>query len=375
MLHVASTFENSLRDGRSAASSPLPGKRNEHASCKGTVHGTGNYSGPGEFQRTSSKRWSKTTKTSASVSSENFSESDSVDSSGGEKNKNCCEATEDKKASIVTRLFNSVTKSSMAKTAKMRHLDIFDVDDNSWIGGLRKTPSEENASRMRRSSVGSNAESESNFSRNGSIRRSAKKVETPKPPTRSNFNRKNSLRKSLCKIKPVKYHEVVFVSNNRKTTGFYHSFDQRCCFKDLEEMTKTAKSEELLAKEKLWLDAEKVWLVHRGGFAAARKETGPQEPGKLKIRLEATGDLLSVDEDDIEKANPPQFDRAEDLASLRHLNESSVLHTLRQRYATNLIHTYAGNNTLLVVNPMAPLAIYSEKLYTWGTASIFHDWI
>lgn len=62
------------------------------------------------------------------------------------------------------------------------------------------------------------------------------------------------------------------------------------------------------------------------------------------------------------QANPPQFDRSEDLASLRHLNESSILHTLRQRYATNLIHTYAGNTTLLVINPMAPLAIYSEKV-------------
>ncbi|XP_074037222.1 myosin heavy chain-like isoform X2 [Leptinotarsa decemlineata] len=127
--------------------------------------------------------------------------------------------------------------------------------------------------------------------------------------------------------------------------------------------TTTAKTDELLANEKLWLDAEKLWLMHRGGFAAARKESGSsQEPGKLMIKLESTGELLCVDEDDIEKANPPQFDRAEDLASLRHLNESSILHTLRQRYATNLIHTYAGCGTLLVINPMAPLAIYSEKV-------------
>ncbi|XP_076254274.1 myosin heavy chain-like isoform X2 [Rhynchophorus ferrugineus] len=124
-----------------------------------------------------------------------------------------------------------------------------------------------------------------------------------------------------------------------------------------------AKTEEHLEKEKQWLDAERVWLVHRGGFAAARKEKySDGEPGKVKIKLEHNGDVLVVDEDDIEKANPPQFDRAEDLAALRHLNESSVLHTLRQRYATNLIHTYAGCSTLLVVNPMAPLAIYSEKV-------------
>lgn len=68
-----------------------------------------------------------------------------------------------------------------------------------------------------------------------------------------------------------------------------------------------AKSDELLAKEKLWLDAEKIWLMHRGGFAAARKENGPQEPGKLRIRLEATGDVLNVDEDDIEKVKSKHF--------------------------------------------------------------------
>lgn len=66
------------------------------------------------------------------------------------------------------------------------------------------------------------------------------------------------------------------------------------------------------------------------------------------------------------QANPPQFDRAEDLTQLRFLNESSVLHTLRQRYASNLIHTYAGES-MIVINPIAPLAIYSEKVSISGS--------
>ncbi|KAG7231525.1 hypothetical protein CRUP_029586, partial [Coryphaenoides rupestris] len=49
-------------------------------------------------------------------------------------------------------------------------------------------------------------------------------------------------------------------------------------------------------------------------------------------------------------ANPPLLDRVEDLASLRYLNESSVIHTLRQRYGGNLAHTHAGTN-MVVVNP------------------------
>lgn len=63
----------------------------------------------------------------------------------------------------------------------------------------------------------------------------------------------------------------------------------------------------------------------------------------------------------MEKANPPSFDKVEDLAQLRFLNESSVLHTLRQRYGNDLIHTFAGP-TIITINPMGPLAIYSEKV-------------
>lgn len=63
-----------------------------------------------------------------------------------------------------------------------------------------------------------------------------------------------------------------------------------------------AKTEEHLEKEKQWLDSEKLWLMHRGGFAVVRKEDRQeQEPGKFRVRLEATGDILTVDEDDIEK--------------------------------------------------------------------------
>jgi len=60
--------------------------------------------------------------------------------------------------------------------------------------------------------------------------------------------------------------------------------------------------------------------------------------------------------------NPVQYDFAEDLASLPYLNESSALHTLQQRYYSNLIHTYAGKKTLLIVNPVHSLPIYSEKV-------------
>ena len=70
-----------------------------------------------------------------------------------------------------------------------------------------------------------------------------------------------------------------------------------------------AKSEEHLATERAWLEAEQVWLVHRGGFSAARRLPeefsggvgGDSDTSKLHIRLEATGEVLQVDDDDVEK--------------------------------------------------------------------------
>ncbi|KAH8346059.1 hypothetical protein KR067_000419, partial [Drosophila pandora] len=111
---------------------------------------------------------------------------------------------------------------------------------------------------------------------------------------------------------------------------------------------------------------ERVWLVHRGGFTAAiRLPTAAsgrdEEQHKVSLRLMHNGEQLTVDEDDVEKQNSPTLDLAEDICELKYLNEASVLHCLRQRYASNLIHTKAGP-TLLVVNPMAPLSLYSEKV-------------
>ncbi|XP_037808435.1 unconventional myosin-XVIIIa isoform X2 [Lucilia sericata] len=109
---------------------------------------------------------------------------------------------------------------------------------------------------------------------------------------------------------------------------------------------------------------DRVWLVHRGGFCAALRL--PQTKShldnhKVVIQLLHNGEEMTVDEDDIEKQNSPTLDLVEDICELKHLNEASVLHCLRQRFASNLIHTKAGP-TLLVVNPMAPLSLYSEKV-------------
>ncbi|KAM6984235.1 unconventional myosin-XVIIIa-like [Tautogolabrus adspersus] len=124
------------------------------------------------------------------------------------------------------------------------------------------------------------------------------------------------------------------------------------------------KTEEQITAEKVWYNTEKVWLVHKDGFSLAtllKTQAGSLPEGKVKIRLESDGSLLDVDEDDVEKANPPMFDRVEDLASLQYLNESSVMHSLRQRYGGNLVHTHSGPN-MVVINPISAPSMYSEKV-------------
>ncbi|XP_053683134.1 unconventional myosin-XVIIIa [Sabethes cyaneus] len=107
---------------------------------------------------------------------------------------------------------------------------------------------------------------------------------------------------------------------------------------------------------------ERVWLIHREGFTAAFQLSHiSSDQNKTLIQLEHNGEELSVDDDDIEKANPASLDLIEDICQLQHLNEASVLNVIRQRYANNLIHTRAGL-VLMVVNPMLPLSLYSEKV-------------
>ncbi|XP_051534427.1 unconventional myosin-XVIIIa-like isoform X2 [Myxocyprinus asiaticus] len=141
----------------------------------------------------------------------------------------------------------------------------------------------------------------------------------------------------------------------------------RCWLRNTEGLRREAfdvKTEEQIAAEQAWYGSEKVWLVHKDGFSLAtllKTEAGSLPEGKVKIKLEHDGTVLDVDEDDIEKANPPSFDRCEDLATLLYLNESSVMHSLRQRYGGNLIHTHAGPN-MVIINPISAPSMYSEKV-------------
>ncbi|XP_026685133.1 myosin heavy chain, non-muscle-like [Diaphorina citri] len=109
-----------------------------------------------------------------------------------------------------------------------------------------------------------------------------------------------------------------------------------------------------------WTQKRLVWVPHENqGFVAAgiKGELGDS----VEVELVETGKRIVVPKDDIQKMNPPKFDKVEDMADLTCLNEASVLHNIKDRYYSGLIYTYSGL-FCVVVNPYKRLPIYTEKI-------------
>ncbi|KAJ2553559.1 class II myosin [Coemansia sp. RSA 1933] len=106
-------------------------------------------------------------------------------------------------------------------------------------------------------------------------------------------------------------------------------------------------------------DKKWVWVPHeKEGYIAGyvvKEEAGD----KATVHL-MTGRDVSVSLTETEKVNPPKFEKVEDMADLGYLNEASVVHNLKQRYASNMIYTYSGL-FLVAVNPYYDLQIYGPE--------------
>ncbi|NXC36932.1 MY18B protein, partial [Campylorhamphus procurvoides] len=107
------------------------------------------------------------------------------------------------------------------------------------------------------------------------------------------------------------------------------------------------------APRDVWYEAEKVWLIQQDGFTLAtqlKPDVGtPELPaGRVRVRRDGDGAVTEVDEDSVQRTNPPSLDQAEDLAALLSLNECSVMHTLRQRFRARLPCTYAGHSLVAI---------------------------
>ncbi|NXS70785.1 MY18B protein, partial [Pandion haliaetus] len=109
------------------------------------------------------------------------------------------------------------------------------------------------------------------------------------------------------------------------------------------------------APRDVWYEAEKVWLIQQDGFTLAtqlKPDVGtPELPaGRVRVRREEDGSVAEVDEDSVQRTNPPSLDYAEDLAALVNLNECSAVNTLQRRYQARLPYTHAGPS-LVAIRP------------------------
>lgn len=86
-----------------------------------------------------------------------------------------------------------------------------------------------------------------------------------------------------------------------------------------------------------WSAKKLVWIPDEAhGFVASvvKSEKGDQ----FEVVVEETGKKSLVHRDDVQKMNPPKFNKVEDMAELTCLNEASVLHNLKDRYYSGLIY-------------------------------------
>uniref|UniRef100_A0A0N4ZXJ8 Myosin motor domain-containing protein n=1 Tax=Parastrongyloides trichosuri TaxID=131310 RepID=A0A0N4ZXJ8_PARTI len=96
------------------------------------------------------------------------------------------------------------------------------------------------------------------------------------------------------------------------------------------------------------------------------------EEGYIAVELSSVkGDTATVNvpggfektckKDLLQEMNPPKFEKTEDMSNLTFLNDASVLHNLRSRYAAMLIYTYSGL-FCVVINPYKRLPIYTDSV-------------
>ena len=86
-----------------------------------------------------------------------------------------------------------------------------------------------------------------------------------------------------------------------------------------------------------WTQKRLVWIPHESqGFVAASIKADRGE--EVLVELCDTQKQELVSKDDIQKMNPPKFDKEEDMADLTCLNEASVLHNVKARYFSGLIY-------------------------------------
>ncbi|XP_039290094.1 myosin-10 [Nilaparvata lugens] len=99
-----------------------------------------------------------------------------------------------------------------------------------------------------------------------------------------------------------------------------------------------------------WTQKKMVWVPHEiHGFVAAgiKGDRGDE----VEVEIVETGKKSFVAKDDIQKMNPPKFDKVEDMADLTCLNEACVLHNIKDRYYSGLIYVSTKLDFFVITLP------------------------
>lgn len=112
-----------------------------------------------------------------------------------------------------------------------------------------------------------------------------------------------------------------------------------------------------------WTQKKLVWVPHETqGFVAAgiKGERGDE----VEVEIAETGKRVLVPKDDIQKMNPPKFDKVEDMAELTCLNEASVLHNLKDRYYSGLIYVSVHIFVILILSDCPKQCVVSRGFFS-----------
>lgn len=102
------------------------------------------------------------------------------------------------------------------------------------------------------------------------------------------------------------------------------------------------------SKQAEWTGKKLIWVPHETqGFVAA--SIVAEKKDELEVEIAETGKHAIVNKDDVQKMNPPRFNKVEDMAELTCLNEASVLYNLKDRYYSGLIYVSTPPNSYFYV--------------------------
>ncbi|XP_053704649.1 myosin-7B-like [Synchiropus splendidus] len=138
-------------------------------------------------------------------------------------------------------------------------------------------------------------------------------------------------------------------------------------FLDIKELGEAARFlrltnlEQLAALANAFDGTKRVWMPDN---VEAYVEVEVRERNGDKTTVETKdGRFVIVKENDLQPMNPARFDMMEDLSTLTHLNEASVLFNLKRRYSMWMIYTYSGL-FCVTINPYKWLPVYSTQVIT-----------